>query len=83
MLTCISTQKDSWSVFFCEHSYTLTKLTLIYLFDKILKCILLFCIVSTVNIINNLFAFFLLFIHLLFFHFVNLRLWNRVGKENT
>ncbi len=42
-----------------QHSYTLTKLTLIYLFDnKILKCILLFCIVSTVNIINNLFAFF-------------------------
>ncbi len=68
MLTCISTQKDSCSVFyfyffavlFClvffVNTYTLTKLTLTYLFDnKILKCILLFCIVNTVNIVNKLF----------------------------
>ncbi len=71
MLACISTQKDSecCCCFFCEHFYTLIKLTLIYLFDnKILKCILLFCIVSTVNIINNLFAFFV--IYLFFFHFL-------------
>ncbi len=85
MLTCISTQKDSECFFFfCEHLYTLTKLTLIYLFDnKILKCILLFCIVSTVNIINNLFAFFVIYLFIILPLSVNLRLWNRVGKENT
>ncbi len=71
-------------LFFFEHLYTLTKLTLIYLFDnKTLKCILLFCIVSTVNIINNLFAFFVIYLFIILPLSVNLRLWNWVGKENT
>ncbi len=68
--------------FFCEHLYTLTKLTLIYLFDnKTLKCILLFCIVSTVNIIKNVFAFFVIYLFIILPLSVNLGCGAGWGKK--